>query len=494
MAFISGIIPFLISIVILFRLYAKFKLSYWKRRGVQSLTTDVIFGNFKEALLFRKAPGWFLGQLHKAAKPDAPLLGFYIFHKPCVLIRDPEIIKQMFVTDFENFSDRHFAGTKQKDSTGMKNLFGLKNPTWKYVRSKITPTLTRGKIRQMLPLMMETGEPLMHYLENQRADEHGIRHADAQNLSLKHCTDLTASIAFGTKTDSFRGLNSEFSHAFMDFFQGIKRMTALIAVFFIPEIIEFYGGGVFVKPDFVKQVFWDALKSREETKEKRGDFIDSLIKIKNEEQNSDFKMDGENLLFQSGMFLSGFESSATTTAFTLMELANNHEFQKEAREDINKAIEKHGLTYEAFSEMKYLDQCISESIRLHPPISTLDRYTRQDYKIPGTDVVIEKGTAVYVSLYGMHEDERFFEDPLTFNPNRFDNDAKISDAYLPFGIGPRSCVATKLGQLHVKVVLATILREYSVNQLIKDKAILNPKSTFTAAANGINLQFKKIVS
>lgn len=46
----------------------------------------------------------------------------------------------------------------------------------------------------------------------------------------------------------------------------------------------------------------------------------------------------------------------------------------------------------------------------------------------------------------------------------------------------------------MKVVLATILREYQVNQLSKDKAILNPKSTFTAAANGINLQFKKIVS
>lgn len=92
-------------------------------------------------------------------------------------------------------------------------------------------------------------------------------------------------------------------------------------------------------------------------------------------------MDGENLLFQSGMFLSGFESSATTTAFTLMELANNHEYQEEARKDVNKAIEKHGLTYEAFNDMKYLDQCIAEGIRLHPPISTLDRYTRQDYKV-----------------------------------------------------------------------------------------------------------------
>lgn len=74
----------------------------------------------------------------------------------------------------------------------------------------------------------------------------------------------------------------------MDFFQGMKRMTALIAVFFIPEVIEFYGGGVFVSPNFVKTAFWNALKAREETGKKRGDFIDSLIKMKNEEQNNDF--------------------------------------------------------------------------------------------------------------------------------------------------------------------------------------------------------------
>lgn len=64
-----------------------------------------------------------------------------------------------------------------------------------------------------------------------------------------------------------------------------------------------------------------------------------------------------------------------------MELARNTKCQTRARHDILNAINLHGWTYEAFNEMKYLDQCIAEGLRLHPPVSTIDRYTRNNYKV-----------------------------------------------------------------------------------------------------------------
>lgn len=64
-----------------------------------------------------------------------------------------------------------------------------------------------------------------------------------------------------------------------------------------------------------------------------------------------------------------------------MELANNLDCQARAREDIDRAVKVHGFTYEAFKDMKYLDQCIAEGVRLNPPVSTIDRYTRNDYKV-----------------------------------------------------------------------------------------------------------------
>ncbi|KAK2586912.1 hypothetical protein KPH14_009845 [Odynerus spinipes] len=479
--------------VIFFRIYAKYKLNYWKRRGVESLPADLIFGNFKDAVLFRSAPGWHLGQLYKQARQDAPYVGFYIFHKPCLLLRDPEIIKQIMIRDFENFSDRHFAGSNQKDSIGMKNLFGLKNPAWKYLRSKITPTLTRGKLRQMFPLMTEVGNPMMGFLKSQPADKNDIRVVDAQELSYKYTTDLIASVALGTKMDSFNYPNAEFSAAVTEFFHGFKRMVALVTVFFMPELVELLGSRMLFNSSFVRKVFWDAMENREKSGQKRGDFIDSLVQLKHGEQNPDYKFEGDNLLYQSGTFFSGFESSSTCGSFTLMELANNMECQERARQDINKAIDKHGWTYEAFNEMKYLDQAIAEGLRLHPPVSTIDRYTRQNYQIPGTDIILEKGTPIYISLYGLQEDPKYFDEPEVYNPDRFAEGVPVPDAYIPFGTGPRMCVGMKVGQLHAKVVLAFLLRDYVIWQEEKDKSVLDPRSTFTAAANGINLHFKKIV-
>ncbi|XP_057321580.1 cytochrome P450 6k1-like [Microplitis mediator] len=478
----------------IFYLYCRYRINYWKRRGVEQLpNTDIIFGNFKNGILFRTAPGWHLGEIYRNAPQDAPYVGFYIFHKPCFLLRDPEIIKQILIRDFDNFCDRHFAGPQQKDSIGMKNLFGLKNPAWKYLRSKITPTLTRGKLKLMFPLMMETGQPMIDYVKEQTFNDNGVKVIDAQDINYKYTADLIANVALGTKTDSFKYPDSDFSKSLMEFFHGFKRMVALVTVFFMPELVELIGSPILFDSTFVRKVFWSAVESRERSGNKRGDYIDSLIQLKNGEQNNIYKFDGENLLFQSGTFFSGFESSSTTSAFTLMELAKNKDYQDRAREDIKRAIDKHGWTFEAFNEMKYLDQCIAEGVRLHPSVSTIDRYTREDYKIPETNIIIEKGTPIYISLYGLHGDEKFFDEPDVFNPERFNDDKKISDAYIPFGAGPRMCVGMRVGQLHVKVVLSMILSEYEVYQKPEETNKLDSRSTFTAAADGINIEFRKLV-
>ncbi|KMQ84296.1 cytochrome p450 6k1 [Lasius niger] len=193
------------------------------------------------------------------------------------------------IRDLDIFCDRHFAGSKQKDSAGMKNLFGLKNPSWKYLRTKITPTLTRCKLKKMFPLMMEIREPMMDYLKSYPTDHDGVKLVDVQELSYKYMIDLIASIALGTKMDSFHYPNEEFSIKVHEFFHGFRRMFALMMVFFMPELIELIGTRILANSSFVKKVFWNAMENREKTGEKRGDFIDSLLQLKHGKQNPNYK-------------------------------------------------------------------------------------------------------------------------------------------------------------------------------------------------------------
>lgn len=73
----------------------------------------------------------------------------------------------------------------------------------------------------------------------------------------------------------------------------------------------------------------------------------------------------------------------------------------------------------------------------------LDRRTLNDYPIPESDLVIEKGTPVLIPMVGLHYDDRYFPDPEKYDPERFseENNARIPPfAYLPFGGGPRLCI------------------------------------------------------
>ncbi|KAJ0171045.1 hypothetical protein K1T71_013244 [Dendrolimus kikuchii] len=377
----------------------------------------------------------------------------------------------------------------------MVNLFGLKNPAWRYLRNKITPTFTPGKLKRMLPLMMETGKPMMSYLKENNVynNEEGVV-IDAQDVNYKYTADLIANVAIGIKTDSFKYPDSEYSKCLIDFFYSLKRMIALVTVFFMPELVEMFGSTMLFNVSCIRKIFWSTVKSREESGEKRGDFIDTIIDLKNGAQNPLYKFEGNNLWYQSGTFFSGFESSGSASAFTLMELAKNKDYQNGARADITKAITKYGWTIEAFNDMKYLDKCIAECLRMYPSISTIDRYALKDYKIPNTDIVIEKGTPIYISLYGLHGDPQHFHEPEVFNPERFSDARTVSAAYIPFGAGPRKCIGMKSGQLHIKAVISMILSEYQVHQDCSEINELDSRSTFTAAADGINLKFTRLKS
>lgn len=85
----------------------------------------------------------------------------------------------------------------------------------------------------------------------------------------------------------------------------------------------------------------------------------------------------------------------------------------------------------------------TETLRKYPLTPFIQRECVEDYEIPETGLIIEKGTAVVIPQHGLHWDEKYFPNPQYYDPERFsaENKSNITPfTYLPFGNGPRNCI------------------------------------------------------
>ncbi|RXG59119.1 cytochrome P450 4V2 [Armadillidium vulgare] len=119
-------------------------------------------------------------------------------------------------------------------------------------------------------------------------------------------------------------------------------------------------------------------------------------------------------------------------------------------------------------EMKYLECCIKESLRLFPSVPVYGRELKENIVVG--EYVLPKETNAFVITYQLHRDPDQFPDPNSFKPERFlsENSVKRNPyAYVPFGAGPRNCIGQKFALMEEKVVLSTFLRKFRVESLQK---------------------------
>ncbi|XP_073667559.1 cholesterol 24-hydroxylase-like [Paramisgurnus dabryanus] len=128
-----------------------------------------------------------------------------------------------------------------------------------------------------------------------------------------------------------------------------------------------------------------------------------------------------------------------------------------------------------------ITKVLKETLRLYPTAPGTSRWLPEDmiingFKIPG-------GCAAIFSSYVSGRMEKFFKDPMTFDPERFDvNAPKPYYCYYPFALGPRSCLGQVFSQMEAKVVLAKLLQRFEFSLVpgqsfdIKDTGTLRPLS------------------
>ncbi|XP_051155406.1 cytochrome P450 6k1-like [Leptopilina boulardi] len=498
-----GVIIFTTFIITILYFYMTRNFKYWKKRGVKEISPTPFVGSFGKYFKHEKSPGALFKYFYDQNQ-DLPYVGIYILDKPCLLIRDPELLKLILIKDFNYFSDK-FMHSSKKDIISNNSLFFIENPYWKYVRQKFTALFTTGKMKSMFDNVREVGNDLDNYLDTLELEGSG-KSVNITELAGKFTTDLIGQATYGLKLNSLKNPNAEFRKFGRAMFgtYNFKRAVELATVWLAPDYTTLFGFRFFLKSaaNFFRTAFQDILDERKKSKLNRNDFIDLMIQLRDNENNNLnsnlFKFQGDNLLAQAlTLFAAGYDTSSSTMSFALFELAKNQEMQLKLRAEINEAIKKNNgqITYEITSDLEYLDMFISEILRMYPTLPFVDRKTTKNYKIEKTGLVIEKGTPILIPMLGFHYDPKYFPNPHNFNPERFSSDRKSSInpyVYLPFGIGPRNCIGMRQGLLQTKLGIIFIISRFEMSLLENTCIKFDKLSVLSSSKGGIFLNVRKL--
>ncbi|XP_049824786.1 probable cytochrome P450 6a23 isoform X2 [Aethina tumida] len=493
--FLPEIVLFLVTIVLLVLGYFKYSYTYWSRRGIPFIKPKLFYGNLKS---LPKGVG--MGLVSKTFHEEFRRMkvrygGLYGIAQPILMVVDLDFIKDIFIKDFQYFVNRGMYHNETADPLS-SNLLTQEDQKWKNLRIKFTPTFTTGKMKNMFSSMNGCAQRMLDYMES--SDKQAL---DAKNVMQRYTIDVIGTTVFGISCDSFAE-TSDFRRMArrifeVDFRSAINFCLAL----YCPTIAKYLG--VTLTSRDVREFFFNVVASnvkyREQTNTKRSDFFQMLVDLKNAPNKEDSinltEITAQTFLF----FLGGFETSSSTMMFCTFELAHRQEIQDRLRKEIREVLNKYNqeINYESIQEMKYLSQVLDETLRLYPLVPTLTRRCTQNYKIKGTEDVIEKGTMVLISTFGIHRDPEIWHDPLEFDPERFSDENKKNQhpcAFIPFGDGPRNCIGMRFGLLQTKIGLAHLLKNYKFYSSPKTKLPLEfqPETFVLFTVNDIYFKVEKL--
>jgi len=191
----------------------------------------------------------------------------------------------------------------------------------------------------------------------------------------------------------------------------------------------------------------------------RGDLLSTLLQVQDEDgtRMNDRQLRDETIT----LFLAGHETTASTLSWTWWLLAQNPAVEKRFHEELHCVLGGRAPTMDDLPKLTYLGLVLTESLRLYPPAWGMARLAEEEHEILGYPV--RPGYGVAMAQWVVHRDARWFDAPLEFRPERWENGlAKQLPrfAYFPFGGGPRQCIGNTFALMEASVVLATVGQKY----------------------------------
>ncbi|KAI8507021.1 Thromboxane-A synthase [Branchiostoma belcheri] len=337
---------------ILIYLYHNRQLSVFKKMGVpaprQWPIVGDFFGQLKRGLW---APDYQVEMMRQYGK----VYGVFSGSSPILIVSDPEMLREIFIKQFHNFSRRNAEFMTLNTIPSGRYLINLSGEDWKNIRTTITPAFSTGKLKQMVGQLNRCANILADTVGGFAKTGKPFK---ARELTGGFTMDAIASTAFGTEIDSQRNPEDPFViHGRQGFKFDFRNPILWLWIFFpkiMRPILEATDWDFFPRKSyrFFENVFDQLMDMRQQGGIERVDFMQLMANAHKEKDEEDegmeeVKVHGQRKALTKAdvvsngilFFLAGYDTTASTMAYTMYNLALNQEAQDTVIQEVDNAME-----------------------------------------------------------------------------------------------------------------------------------------------------------
>jgi cytochrome P450 len=397
--------------------------------------------------------------------------------KEAMVTTDPTVIQHVLKTNAENYHKSEIQVKRMGHFLG-KGLLTTHGEAWRTQRRLIQRGFERKQLEVLSSIMQDS------LAESLRSFDRDVRTGpvDIYPHLMKMTFEMVGKSLFGARLkDEDIGL--------------ISRTISTIQEFMVRQTIQPY-----LNPWFTVS---GVLRRHEEMRAHADSILMDYIRIRRQEspghdllqilmdaRYSDGEGMPDELVLSESMQLlvAGHETSSNALSWLLYLLSSRPDCIERLRHEYDSVLGERSLSYTDVPRFQFAIQVIQEALRLYPPFWMVDRMALSDDR--AGDIDIPRGSTVIVFVYGVHHSREYWEDPESFDPERFSKaNEKLNRPFthLPFGAGPRGCIGGNYATLQILMILGVLLRKYdfrlAAGQTIEARpmVILRPKHGISMA-------------
>ncbi|RZC82635.1 hypothetical protein C5167_045421 [Papaver somniferum] len=375
-----------------------------------------------------------------------------------IYVSKPEIVKEISLWTSLDLGKPSFLKRDRGPLLG-QGIFTSNGSLWVHQRKIIAPEFFMEKVKGMMNLMVDSATNMLKLWESEVHNEGGV--ADIRvDLDLRNFSaDIISRACFGSS-----------------YIRGKEIFTKLRALQQIMAIQGLHMGvpGLRHLPTKNNRDLWKlekeiallilkVVKERREAKSEN-DLLQMILEGANSVDSGLDNTDQFIVDNCKNIYFAGHETTATSASWILVLLAASPEWQSRVRAEVENICAGSLPDFSMLRKMKTLTMVIHEALRLYPPAAFLTREAFQDITI--SDMQVPKGTNIWIPIIKLHQDPKIWgPDAHEFNPDRFSRGiagaCKAPQAYVPFGIGPRTCLGQNFAMVELKILMCLILSKFS---------------------------------